>query len=81
MREAAALALGNIGEMAHEAAEALTQALTDRSERVHDAALHALVRIGDRAVPHLQQALQNAEELRIRLGIARALQQIQVVAD
>jgi len=79
MREAAALALGNLGERAHEAADALAEALADRSERVHEAAVQALVRIGNSAVPALQQTLQNAQELRIRLGIARVLQCIQAV--
>ncbi len=42
VREAAALALGNIGAGTHEAAEALRAALSDRSRRVQDAALKAL---------------------------------------
>ncbi|MCC7479510.1 fatty acid desaturase [bacterium] len=42
VREAAALALGNLGASAQEAAEALRQALTDRSLRVQEAALKAL---------------------------------------
>jgi hypothetical protein len=46
MREAAALALGNIGESAHVSADALAQALSDRSERVRLAAAIALSRLG-----------------------------------
>ena len=46
VREAAALALGEINIGAQQAVDALTQALSDRSERVHDAALRALQRRG-----------------------------------
>jgi stearoyl-CoA desaturase (delta-9 desaturase) len=73
IREAAALALGRIGDGAKEAIDPLIKALADESFRVREAAVNTLARLGEAAAPALRQAAQNAEEALIRLGSQRAL--------
>jgi stearoyl-CoA desaturase (delta-9 desaturase) len=73
IREAAALALGRIGDGAKDAIEPLIRALADESFRVREAAVQTLARIGDAAVPALRQAAHGAEEALVRLGSQRAL--------
>jgi HEAT repeat protein len=73
VREAAAAALGRIGDAA--AVPGLLAALRDESWQVREAAAEALGEIGAPAVPGLLAALRDAEE-DVREAAAKALEQI-----
>lgn len=82
VRHAAAMALGNLGEAARPADEALTAALSDSAASVRVAAARALCLMGEagQGLPVLRKELTNKENEVIRHYAAMALEDIGDVA-
>ena len=67
VREAAAIALGALGSAAKNAVPMLMSCLMDRSERIRNAAFHALVKLAPASVPLMMDALQSRARIRADL--------------
>jgi ATP/ADP translocase/HEAT repeat protein len=77
VRSQAALSLGELTPGLPEVVEALTERLNDEEPEVVEAALTALVAIGDTAIPHLLHSLSEAP-LHLREAILRLLSELEM---